>query len=601
MSFRKSCFLALAWAGCLCVHPVLGEPLPQGESLLPPDLAMLELGGLKAQDARRELVRVDGQVFRDALRVRTLKKPPYPWDVRLVVKTSGAIRAGDVLMASFHARRIESRQETGEALVDMIVEDAGGDHEKVLELSASVGPEWTLVRAPFAVHRGFGPGGAQLSLRLGHEPQVIEIAAVRLENFGRKVALKDLPRTVARYAGWEPEAPWRKAAADRIEQLRKGDLEVEVVDAAGKPVVGAKVSVRMKRHEFAFGSAVTARMIAGEPGADGERYRETVERCFNKVVFENDLKWPAWIEGGPDAKRRREQVLAAIDWLRARRIAVRGHVMVWPSWRNLPGRMAELRGDPGGLRREVAAHIADQTKVLGGKLDEWDVINESYAHHDLMDVLGRGEMIEWFRMARQGDRNVRLFYNDYIMFAGSGPGSPSQYFHDTIRFLKEGGAPIGGIGEQGHFGGSPPSPLRVLAAFDHFAGFGLPIQISEFDIDTSDQELQVAYMRDFMTACFSHPSLTGVMSWGFWEGRHWKPRAAMWDKSWRLRPHGKVWLDLVTKEWWTNAEAVTGDGGKCSVRAFRGEHEVSAGDGAGRVTKPVVVPRGGTRLRVELR
>jgi GH35 family endo-1,4-beta-xylanase len=191
-----------------------------------------------------------------------------------------------------------------------------------------------------------------------------------------------------------------------------------------------------------------------------------------------------------------------------------------------------------------------------------------------------------------------LFYNDYIMFAGEGAGSPSQYFHDTIRFLVDGGAPIGGIGEQGHFGGSPPAPEKVLAAFDRFAGFGLPIQISEFDIDTSDQELQVAYMRDFLTACFSHPALTGVMSWGFWEGRHWKPRAAMWDKAWNVRPHGKVWLDLVTREWWTDTGAMTDDRGRCVVRAFRGRHEVSAGKGAARA---VTLPGGGAALRLELR
>ena len=38
------------------------------------------------------------------------------------------------------------------------------------------------------------------------------------------------------YAGQAADAPWRAAADARIEQYRKGDLAVTVIDAAGHPV-----------------------------------------------------------------------------------------------------------------------------------------------------------------------------------------------------------------------------------------------------------------------------------------------------------------------------------------------------------------------------
>jgi GH35 family endo-1,4-beta-xylanase len=64
------------------------------------------------------------------------------------------------------------------------------------------------------------------------------------------------------------------------------------VDAQGRPVPDAKVAVRMLRHEFAFGTAIMANLITSQGNPDLDRYRETIEKYFNKVVFENDLKWP---------------------------------------------------------------------------------------------------------------------------------------------------------------------------------------------------------------------------------------------------------------------------------------------------------------------
>jgi len=571
-----------------------------GTSLLAPDLAAVTLGGKSAADARVKTVAIAGQPFKEALQVETIKRPPYPWNITLATPTVAAMHKGDVLLATVTARRIHSRQETGEALLELIVEENQDEHHKLLELATSVGPEWTVIRAPFVADKDYPAGAAQLSLRFGYPPQIIEVAAAGLTNFGPGVALKDLPRTAVRYAGWDADAPWRKAAAERIEKIRKGDLNVEVVDANGKPVTNAKISARMLRHEFAFGSAVQARRIAVPASADDERYRQTIEQYFNKVVFENDLKWPRWQTNQADWKEHRTNVFTAMDWLHARDIAIRGHVMIWPSWDNTPPFLRRYESTPGQLRAVIDAHFADQTGALKGRLAEWDVINESYAHNDVIKVLGREEMARWFKLARAGDPAVKLYYNDYIMFAGSGEGSPSQYFFDTVKFLQANGAPISGIGEQGHFGGSPPAPEQVLATFDRFAALGVPIQISEFDIDTSDEELKLHYTRDFMTACFSHPAVNGVMMWGFWEGAHWRPRAALWNKDWSIRPHGQVWLDLVTKEWWTNADGQTEQRGQFVTRGFCGDYEITVQSGGLTVKKQTKLSSQGAALRVEL-
>ena len=568
-----------------------------GDSLISGMPEALQLAGKNAADARVKLTKVSGQNFAKTLQVETLKQPPYPWNITLLTPITASMHKGDAVLATVTARRIKSRQETGEALLELIVEQNDNEHHKLLEFAASVGSEWTPLTVPFIADQDYPAGAAQLSLRFGYAPQVIEVAAVGLTNFGTNVPLGDLPRSTARYAGWEAEAPWRQSASNRIEQIRKGDLQIEVLSSRGVPVRNAKISVRMLRHEFAFGTAVQATRIAAPKTSDDERYRQTIGKLFNKVVFENDLKWYRWGTNTAEGVQHRQETLAAIDWLRERNIAIRGHVMIWPSWENTPELLRSCSNNPTALRRLIDAHIADQTATLKGKLDEWDVINESYAHNDILKVLGREEMVHWFKLAHQGDPAVKLFYNDYIMFAGQGEGSPSQYFYNTLEFFKTNGALIGGIGEQGHFGGSPTAPEKVLATFDRFAALGLPIQISEFDIDTSDAELQEHYTRDFLTACFSHPAVNGVMMWGFWEGAHWRPRAALWNQDWTLRPNGRAWLDLVTKKWWTNVEGKTDSTGKFSARGFCGDYEIIVSSGDKSETLIVKLSRVGLNLQ----
>jgi GH35 family endo-1,4-beta-xylanase len=78
-------------------------------------------------------------------------------------------------------------------------------------------------------------------------------------------------------------------------------------------------------------------------------------------------------------------------------------------------------------------------------LDEWDVVNENYAHTDATDILGRAAMADWFRIAARETPDTRLFYNDYVMFQGDGPGSPSETLFSILSDLKAAGAPIGEV------------------------------------------------------------------------------------------------------------------------------------------------------------
>ena len=550
---------------------VWGSVLSAAPVSLLPESPTATLAGAEATAGRLEPAAGDEQ-HRGLFRVTTSRKPPYPWNVSLPTRTTGPIRAGDTLQLTYSARRIASTHETGEAQVDAVVEESSGDHRKLMECSHSFTGEWADVSVPFRADQAAAAGAAQATLRFGFAPQTVEVANLALVNHGPDVDPAALPRTVRRYPGFEADAAWRAAARERIDRVRKAELRVAVVDAAGRPVPGARVHVALARHAFAIGTCVRSDRILGTT-PDDARYRDTLARHFTKAVFENDLKWEPWERGG-DAHQDRAR--ETIRWLRDHEFSVRGHVIVWPSWRASPPWLRELDGQPERLRAELDRRVDSQTKALAGLLDEWDVVNENYAHTDFTDLLGRSAMERWFRIAAGNSPGTRLFYNDYVMFQGEGPGSPSDTLLGILRDLKSSGAPLGGIGEQAHFGGNPPGPAEVLAKLDRFAALGLPIQITEFDIDTADADLQLAWTRDFLLTVFSHAAVTGVVSWGFWEGQHWKPRAAFWDRGWALRPHGAAFLDFFERQWTTAEAIVTDEAGRGTVRAFHGRLRVEA-------------------------
>jgi len=128
---------------------------------------------------------------------------------------------------------------------------------------------------------------------------------------------------------------------------------------------------------------------------------------------------------------------------------------------------------------------------------------------------------------------------------------------------------------QGHFGSVLTSPGNLLDILDKFATFGKTIKVTELDMVINDDQLRADYMRDVMTVLFSHPSIEGVVMWGFWADRHWKPEAALYGSDWQLRSHGQAWLDLVKDKWWTDESLLTGDDGCARIRGFKGLYKVT--------------------------
>jgi len=571
-------FSPVLFTGFLLVSRlVAGEsPLPPGGvSLLAGDtISSFTLWADPAVVAPAEVVSVSGQPFRQALRLRTLAMTNTPYDVQLHAVSAAPIHIGDVLFAKFYLRSPEAKAETGTGSTELVIEQGGPEYRKLVQIGASAGSDWREFFIRFVATkdniggRDIPVGKANILFRLGYGPQAIEIGGVRILNFGNKVRLEDLPRSNISYPGCESDAPWRKAAEERIEKIRKAGLTVFVRDSGGRPVSGATISVNMLRHAFGFGSAVSAERILSQT-SDGEKYRATILKYFNKVVMENDLKWNGWEEN-------RQRAIDGVKWLRDHDIAVRGHNLVWPSWSYLPKDLQLLKNNPVALRKRIDDHILDEVTAMKGQCVEWDVINELYANHDLTDVLGKEAIVEWFRLAHQADPAAKLYINDYnTVESGRQNNAHTDAYEETIRYLLDHGTPLSGIGIQSHFGWNLPAPAAVLKGLDRFAALGSELEITEHDIDVTDEKLQADYTRDYMTLAFSHPAVTGFLSWGFWEGAHWRPEGAYFRKDWSIKPAGQVWIDLVMNKWWTRVSGKTDARGAYDTRGFLGDYEIT--------------------------
>ena len=564
--------------------------LPPGASLL--GARGLDEFSLTGKAGTLTKVEVTGQPFARAARIVTESRPANPFSFQFSAQCMAPVAKGDALLGVFWARAVEPLPADGEAKTEFCIELAHEPYTKHATAPALLTAEWRRFFVPAEAKIATAAGEAGSRFRVGDDPQTIAIADVRVLNYGARVKLADLPFTANTYLGRDPQSPWRAEAAARIEKLRQGDLTVTVLDAEKKPVPDARISVRMKRHTFGFGSAVNAKLLL-EDSPDAEKYREIVARDFNKVTIENHLKWGMW-------ERDREIGLRAAAWLQEHGIELRAHCLFWGSRHNLPQRVAALFDQPDALRQTVLEHIANIAGAMKGRCVEWDVVNEPFSNFDVQNVLaGRGasagrlepelgaqSLAEWFRAARAADPAVKLYINDYSILSTGGTDREHQaYYERTIRELLRLGAPVEGIGMQGHFQDDLTPIPRLLTILDRFARLGLRIQVTEHDLTTWDEQLHADYTRDFMTALFSHPSVDGIVTWGFWEKAHWIPGAAYYRADWSLKPAGKAWHDLVFQQWWTNVDGATAQDGTFRTRGFLGDYDITAearGHGADR-------------------
>jgi len=617
---RYRCIIAAGVAALCCALPAAGQPVwveppAGGTDMLPASyIQTYHLGG--GEFASSQVIAVSDMPFAQAIRVNITQQPSTPWSVQLIMSTTGEVRTGDVGLVCFFVRRVGGGGSFDEVQGAVKHQWSVADWDAVSYTGFRVGGgDWRQIVVPFQSPLELAEGEHSLVVHLGTAVQELDIAAIRLINYGDTWALRDLPDTTADYEGRELDAAWRAEAAARIEQYRKGDLTVRVTDALGTPLAGTAVRAEMTRHAFGFGSAVTGRMLGITPAeydalptwaksgwtmSDVETYRAIVEAFFNKVVLENTLKWTRWetAKSNTDHLFRMDWIDRSLAWLGEREIEVRGHTVCWCP-------MDSDNGTGGGPLETVLdrlyPHMVDEWPTLGTRVQEYDVLTHPIGWGTIMleDLYGRAVYAEVISLATLLGPHAEMWLNEDGVLAGLGNVEAYEQFTRDLIAL---GSPPDGVGFQCHFTSHSDliSPEQAYEVLDRFAAIIPNLQINEVDVTTYDEQLQADYLRDFMTVAFSHPNMHGILMWGFWEGRHWSPQAALFRKDWSAKPAAFAWVNLVFNEWWTDEQGPTDAAGEFDVRGFLGRYDVTAECRGHAATVTAELVKDGTELTIAL-
>ncbi|HEX5221301.1 MAG TPA: endo-1,4-beta-xylanase [Verrucomicrobiae bacterium] len=352
---------------------------------------------------------------------------------------------------------------------------------------------------------------------------------------------------------------WKVQANARIEQIRKRDVRLLIIDPDGNPVPGVNVSVRQTRSGFAFGSAINGNI-------SNPNYAAFFRTNFEWAVMENESKWYS-----NEPSRSNVTYTAAnriTNYCATNGITMRGHTIFWAVPGNVQTWVTNLSN------ADLLVHLTNRLNSVvnhfKGTFVHWDVNNE-LLHGDFFGQRLGGWVNPWmFQHARSLDPNVKLFVNDYNVIASN----QTEAYKQQILGLISSNAPIDGIGAQGHFG-AVINPTTTEARLDSLAQLGLPIWITEYDSVNADENVRADNLEVLYRMAFSKQAVDGVLMWGFWAGSHWRgSNAAIVNLNWTLNEAGLRYQSLLA-EWKTMTNGTSGTGGEFNFRGFHGNYDIT--------------------------
>lgn len=335
---------------------------------------------------------------------------------------------------------------------------------------------------------------------------------------------------------------------------------------------------------FLVGVAINRTIATGEaaPANNVNRTQAQVDQDialvkaqFDQISPENDLKWemiqpepgPSGYNFGPAD--------AYVNFGVANHMFIVGHTLVWhnqtPDWvfsgTNEPPKMEGMGGGFGfrgyggytgprasrdELLQRMHDHIATVVGRYKGKVKVWDVVNEAVADRGTnllrrspwLQIIGPDFIAKAFEYAHEADPDAILRYNDY----GLENPVKRRKFIALIKSLQAQHVPVMAIGSQTHVSVSSPTPEQEDAELTDLETLGLPIHITELDVNgaqggqrdmgadvannaattqgglvgDADRRLAAQYENLFRVFVKHHDSVKVVTFWGANDGVSWR-------------------------------------------------------------------------------
>lgn len=301
--------------------------------------------------------------------------------------------------------------------------------------------------------------------------------------------------------------------------------------------------------------AQAARLAGIEVGAaidsDLATWRqEILEREFTSATVENSLKW-GMLSPSPGAYDF-SRADAAVALAEQSGLRVRGHNLFWDRLNGAPAWLEdEVNAAPDSaahLTQLMESHARTVVERYAGRIPQWDVVNEPLAtlSGDLdpeslfSQTLGESYLDIAFAAARAADPKADLFLNETL--AELVPGKFDGLVGLVARMLDR-GAPLDGVGLQGHYFLGRPDRESLQAQLEEIASLGLIVELTEVDIAislfASEEDplaAQALAYADVFAACRAVPQCTGITTWGIDDGDTWLDTFSLTQGSAPNRP-----------------------------------------------------------------
>ena len=373
----------------------------------------------------------------------------------------------------------------------------------------------------------------------------------------------------------------------RIEQIRKGDARLVVLDADGNPLpAGVELQIEQTRHQFLFGCNLF-KLFKCRTLEDNAAY----EKQFAGLLNYATLPFYWWTYEPTADRNLDESTDRMVQWCRDHNITTKGHPLAWnyvdPKW---------IPGDPAKAMELQIQRIDRAVKRFDPGILYWDVVNEA-THYDRSEVEKQAPKLteairqigvpayikQAFAAARKANPKANLIINDY---------RTDPAYDDLVisKLVNDAGKPLYDIiGIQSHMHGGYWGPENTWKTCEYFAKFNKPLHFTETTIVSGPKtdkgwnttpEGEAAQARDvveFYTILFSHPSVEAITWWDFSDQDAWQQApAGFLRKDMTPKPAYDELKKLVKGKWWTTAQAKTAADGQVGFRGFYGQYVLKA-------------------------
>ncbi len=416
-----------------------------------------------------------------------------------------------------------------------------------------------------------------------------------------------------------------KQVVEGIENYRKTNATLRIIDAEGNPIAGKKVTVKQTNHEFRYGANLFM-LDEFECEEKNKLYRELFAQCANMATLpfywrdlEPEKGKPRYAKDSPKVYRRPALDLC-IEYCKEKGIEPKEHCLMYeewyPTWLDTAN-LAEMKEALENRFRDLALHYAND-------IPGWEVTNETlYAFKECTAFYNEPDLIEWcFACAEKYLQNNKLIINDaHCNIWDVFNWRRSAYYMQIERALLK-GARIDSIGMQFHMFFPREdeaketavyyNPTNIYNVLDCYADFSKPIQITEMTIpayscEPEDESIQAEIMKWLYSIWFSHPSVEAIMYWNLVDGyAAFAPQGDMtagenyyhggllrFDMS--PKPAFYTVKNLFEKEWHTEETLETDASGNLSFNGFYGDYEIIIHVGDKTETKTLSLTKNGDK------